>query len=316
MKNFYLHNKFSEYDEFRQIIQGWNLDFLQLDRGEFDAGVLQASIGQALFSYGRFNRSFDQRGSAPSAMWTFALFSERSTPIIWHERECSNNTMIIYRPGFEIDCVSRPGFEVYTLSYTEKHLDAICAELGLPGIKKLVQNSDYGHFSIEDLESGRRVVQNIVDSLTTDPFSINNKNLAFSLEQDIPENILSILSRSSPAPQARPSKRSNAVRRIKKYLAEYSHDPVSISALCSIAQVSERTLQYAFKEHYGVSPKSYLKHFRLNGVRKCILHRNSDKTKVNEIANNWGFWHMGQFAADYRKLFGELPSATLQNSKL
>ena len=36
---------------------------------------------------------------------------------------------------------------------------------------------------------------------------------------------------------------------------------------------------------------------------------------IRDIANRYGFWHMGQFAADYKKLFGELPSKTLkQNS--
>lgn len=34
-----------------------------------------------------------------------------------------------------------------------------------------------------------------------------------------------------------------------------------------------------------------------------------------DVANNWGFWHMGRFAADYRKFFGELPSETLQKQK-
>jgi len=32
------------------------------------------------------------------------------------------------------------------------------------------------------------------------------------------------------------------------------------------------------------------------------------------VANAWGFWHMGQFARDYRRLFGELPSDTLRCS--
>jgi AraC family ethanolamine operon transcriptional activator len=34
--------------------------------------------------------------------------------------------------------------------------------------------------------------------------------------------------------------------------------------------------------------------------------------KVVDVANRWGFWHMGQLAADYRRQFGELPSETLR----
>ena len=33
-------------------------------------------------------------------------------------------------------------------------------------------------------------------------------------------------------------------------------------------------------------------------------------TTVREIARRWGFRHTGEFAADYRRLFGELPSET------
>ena len=37
---------------------------------------------------------------------------------------------------------------------------------------------------------------------------------------------------------------------------------------------------------------------------------------VVDIANAWGFWHSGQFAADYKQLFGELPSTTLKGSEI
>ena len=33
---------------------------------------------------------------------------------------------------------------------------------------------------------------------------------------------------------------------------------------------------------------------------------------ITDIAKRWGFWHMGQFAADYKKQFGELPSETVK----
>jgi len=37
-------------------------------------------------------------------------------------------------------------------------------------------------------------------------------------------------------------------------------------------------------------------------------------TTLADVANRYGFWPMGQFAADFRKQFGELPSAILRRS--
>ena len=48
---------------------------------------------------------------------------------------------------------------------------------------------------------------------------------------------------------------------------------------------------------------------RLNRVRVELM-RNQKFNKISDIANKWGFWHMGQFAHDYHKLFNEKPSQT------
>ena len=33
---------------------------------------------------------------------------------------------------------------------------------------------------------------------------------------------------------------------------------------------------------------------------------------VADVAASWGFWHLSHFAADYKAMFGELPSETLR----
>ena len=59
-----------------------------------------------------------------------------------------------------------------------------------------------------------------------------------------------------------------------------------------------------------MTPKAYLKAVRLDGVRD-ELKKACPNEKIINIAGRWGFWHPGQFAADYNKQFGELPTATL-----
>jgi AraC family ethanolamine operon transcriptional activator len=69
------------------------------------------------------------------------------------------------------------------------------------------------------------------------------------------------------------------------------------------------TLERSFKEHFGVSPKRYLLMSRLSGVRRALL-QGAQGRSIGQMANEWGFWHMSQFAQDYRRQFGELPSET------
>lgn len=105
--------------------------------------------------------------------------------------------------------------------------------------------------------------------------------------------------------------RYKIVRDVRNYLLERQDAPVTVVELCNTFKISRRTLQYAFQHVTGMNPNAYLKALRLNGVRRSF--RNSQGSiSVQQAATDWGFWHLSQFARDYRKLFGELPSESLR----
>jgi len=87
-----------------------------------------------------------------------------------------------------------------------------------------------------------------------------------------------------------------------------------LSELCSAASVSERTLQYAFRDIMGMSPLTYLHRLRLHRAREELRKADSGSTTVTDVAMNWGFWHFGEFSRAYKNCFGEVPSRTLRQS--
>jgi AraC family ethanolamine operon transcriptional activator len=77
-------------------------------------------------------------------------------------------------------------------------------------------------------------------------------------------------------------------------------------------RVGERTLEIVFRESYGLTPVRYLKLRRLEGTRRALTR--TEHGNVTDVALEFGFWHLGHFAADYKALFGEAPSQTLRRS--
>ena len=101
------------------------------------------------------------------------------------------------------------------------------------------------------------------------------------------------------------------MRRALAYIDAHEQQPISVEELCRESAASISTLERAFREHFGVSPKRYLVACRLNRVRQLLL-RCEDERSISDIATQWGFWHMSKFSADYKRMFGELPSTTRQ----
>jgi AraC-like DNA-binding protein len=105
--------------------------------------------------------------------------------------------------------------------------------------------------------------------------------------------------------------RARGVRRALACIQDRADENVPVSELCVASGVSWRTLDRGFREAFDIGPKAYLLRYRLDRARRDLLTLRADR-KVVDIANRWGFWHMGQFARDYRRMFGELPSVTLK----
>jgi AraC-like DNA-binding protein len=102
-----------------------------------------------------------------------------------------------------------------------------------------------------------------------------------------------------------------SVKRAIDYIEGHLETVISLGDIVAAAEVPGRTLFRHFADCRGVSPMRYLRMARLQKVREELLHAEPEQD-ISEIAMRWGFEHLGRFATEYRKRFGERPSETLK----
>lgn len=116
-------------------------------------------------------------------------------------------------------------------------------------------------------------------------------------------------------------RRQALVAQARDYAIAHRERPVSVPELCEQLHVSRRTLQYCFQDVLGMAPAAYLRMMRLNGARRALMQAAHEADgppsarSVQDVAAAWGFWHLSQFASDYRRLFGVRPSDTLKGTQ-
>ena len=102
------------------------------------------------------------------------------------------------------------------------------------------------------------------------------------------------------------------VRLVEEYIEAHWDQPITVEQLALLTNVSVRSLFYSFRKSRGYSPMGFVKQVRLRHAREMLL-RAPPGTTVAEIASQCGFCNLGNFAMDYRKVFGERPSSTLKS---
>ena len=139
-----------------------------------------------------------------------------------------------------------------------------------------------------------------------------------NIERDLLEAFLAALRSGCesvfPPSRTRSGGRLKRIGQARDFIAAHLQTPIYLKDLGTALQVTPRGLEILFQDLLGVSPITYLRHQRLHGVRRGLQDADPAPGVVKEVALNWGFWHLGNFAHDYRQLFGESPSATLASS--
>jgi len=101
------------------------------------------------------------------------------------------------------------------------------------------------------------------------------------------------------------------VRKSEEHFMAAEGMRVSLADICAAANVSKTTLYTAFHRVCGQSPLEYFHRRRLGRARISLLHSSPQRGAVKAAALDAGFMELGRFSVEYRRLFGESPSATL-----
>ena len=300
---------FSDIEHMCESVKSWNLDFrpLRLPRNGDGAGrIIQARSGPVEYGYARILQSIEQFGDPPADLFTFIVPGKSLNQLWWRGHEVSRQTILVFHVGSELYSLSGPDFEVYTFSISEELIGAICEdlELKLPDRNMRSEVFQVDHDVLAELQS-------YLPRMT----GTGGVDASFESRWIVELLVTAWLSAPGLAPQSSRRGRDAAMKKCLAMIEKFGWEDLTPAGLCRAVGVSERTLQYAFRERFGVTPAAFLKARRLNAIRKKLRDPFANSAIIGEIASEFGFWHQSQFAADYRRAFGEVPSATLLNSK-
>jgi AraC-like DNA-binding protein len=303
---------FDDVELMCESVRSWNLEFQPLSIGRSGLGVgrvVQSEAGGALLGHARFRASLEQTGSPPPGLITFVIQEPEMGGLWWRGHDVDANTVLVFPIGSELSSVSGPDFDIHTISVSEEAVDraAMALELDLPppGARAEVF----------------RAPERLLDPMRARLRLLRDGGLV-ATQDSVSEILMALLPtwlsharcglHSRPAPRAR----DHAIRVSLELMATGDLTALRPAVLRAYSGVSERTLEYAFLDRFGLTPAAFIKARRLAAVRTELRCADPDRTRVGDVLGEFGFWHVGQFARDYRHAFGELPSDTLRKSRV
>jgi len=229
--------------------------------------------------------------------------------------------MLAVGPGVEYSVVVNAEWETTTFllppDFLHSHLTSrrLDSEFSVPHGVELLQASPAASLNL--FNWGKQ----LAETAAAQASSFNDQqDLLLAIQCEMVEHLLATLGTTKElkfnAGDLAMRRRHDIVKLAEDYADAQNGVNVYVSDLCRVAGVGERTLEYAFKDVTGLTPMAFLNRLRHHRVRKRLLIAAPGSTTVAQEAAKWGFWHFGEFAKDYKKIFGELPSDTLMRANV
>ncbi|WP_232477670.1 helix-turn-helix domain-containing protein [Caballeronia calidae] len=298
---------FKDVHEQARGIDGWKLDYTQISCGRFEGTVKVTWIGGVRLVLEQRNKVILSRGSTPSnrLVVTVPLELEGHSCMCGEKSDRDSLHVFSSAPNFEFYSPER-----HVLVNVEIDIDQLSNPLLRPQAEKLRQEA---HMPVVPMsgdvaESLRELVKlGLASSTAASASAFENSSRSKLMEQTILFGLSEAIEANTLSESAsRAIKHWATVNLVRERLENPATCPLSIAELCVQLQLSRRTVQNAFQLALDINPTAYLRAVRLNYVRRDLRLGQT----VTEAALRWGFFQLGAFAQDYKKMFGELPSET------
>jgi AraC-like DNA-binding protein len=106
------------------------------------------------------------------------------------------------------------------------------------------------------------------------------------------------------------------VRLAEDFMLQRLREPVTVDDVSAACGVSRRSLFAAFRAHHETGPAAWLRQRRLDAARALLEKPDRGDLRVADVALEFCFAHVGEFAAAYGRAFGETPSVTLRRNRV
>lgn len=298
--------KAEDADEHAHNLTDWEQSYDQISPGYFLGALAELQLPQMQVFRECTSQAVRQSCSVwPDALW-FGL-ADHAGPTRINGR-LADESAIMLRPGHcEFELVTPADYTIYGIVIQRDALLQAAEHSGYRLDWAQLSNAEVMHVG----ELPRKACLATLAALLAEDGGVVRYDLA---QQAVLGALLPLLDSSKVDCDVSNSflRRQRVVAQARDWVLARHDQALTVPELCEHLHVSRRTLQYCFEEVLGISPLQYLRLIRLNGARRHLREALPTCRTVQEVAADWGFWHLSQFASDYRKLFGESPSESLR----
>ena len=299
-----------------QGIELVDLDALQLTSVPFRARRVVVRLETSTVVYHSTNHRIRTRTKAQRGQLAYVIFGPQARSTV-NGVLMRPELILAVEPETEVVFVTEAGHENITLLLPPADLRAHLRDRRREGDFRFPKGAETLQ---ADAAMVRRLFEwgkRLVDTAARQPALFNDREDQRAAAQvEMVETLLATLgaARDAEPTRADHARRSQTlvVKTAEDWALSHADDRIYVTDLCRAAGVSERALEYAFKEVMGLTPMAYLVRLRLHRARQALLAGTHGSTTVSAAALDWGFWHFGEFSRAYKECFGELPSDTLR----
>ena len=294
----------------------WDQLYDQVSPGRFNGRVEELWLGPVQVFRESTHQAVLQRGApCPRTLTLAAPVGEANQGWFCGRRIDQHQALGLVGDG-EFELATRGDFDIVAVSVDREFLNAYSQRVDGVGFVGSMARNGVVEGDAQANASLRELLLATLATAHDSPKLLQQDPLRRALVHSLCDALIARVGQPQPAPGAADTTaatRQRVVREARRYMASHAEEPINVPDLCEAIHVSRRTLQYSFQDVLQMSPVTYLRALRLNGVRRD-LRRGGDEP-VADRAARWGFWHLSRFAADYRHMFGELPSETLRHAR-